>query len=309
MMNNQTDLPQAPVQETPLAFMVLVLSCFLWGSALSFVKIAQADYDPLFLVFIRMLIAFLVLTPLVVWRCWPFKIYSKRDLGLLILLTFCDPIGFFTFESLAMQYTSAAQASMIWALAPLLNALAAWVILKEKTSLPVFVCFFVAIAGVAVLTAVGEDNEHASNPILGNFLELLSLCGAAGFMIILRFLKGRYPALFVVWFQCLGASIVLSPTLFLGWAELPTEFNWGPFMAMLYLAVCVTLGAQASEAYALARISVPRMSAIENSTPVFGVLCGLLILGETLLPMQWAASAAVIGAVLVSQYYQRKLGY
>lgn len=301
--------PQVPVQQTPAAFAVLLLSCILWGSGLSFVKIAQADYDPVFLVFIRMFIAFLVLTPIVLFRCRPFRIYSKRDLGLLILLTLCDPIGFFTFESLAMQYTSAAQGSMIWALAPLLNALAAWLILKEKTSLPVFICFFAAIAGVGVLTVVGENNEHASNPVLGNFLELLSLCGAAGFMIILRFLKGRYPALFVVWFQTLGASIALSPTLFLGIAELPTEFNWGPFMAMLYLAVCVTLGAQASAAYALARISVPRMSAIENSTPVFGVICGLVILGEALLPLQWAASVVVIGAVLVSQHYQRKLGY
>lgn len=156
-----------------------------------------------------------------------------------------------------------------------------------------------------MLTATGGVSEHASNPVLGNFLEVLSLCGAAGFVVILRFLRGRYPAPFVVWFQSLLASILFLPTLGLETVTLPTTFNWEPCLATLYLGVCVTLGAQACSAYALARIPVPRFSSLANLIPVFGILLSLLLLNESLLPMQWFACAIVLGAVLLSQRFQR----
>ena len=289
-----------------IAFVAAITGCFLWGSALSIVKIALEEYDPVFLVFARMAIAFLVLTPIVLIRFRPIRIHSRKDFLLLILLTLCDPVGFFTFEALALQHTSASQAGMMWALAPLLNVMAAWVILRERTTRPVLVCFMVAMAGVVMLTMGSGISEHASNPVLGNFLELLSLCGAAGFLVILRFLRGRYPAMLVVWFQSLGASILFLPALTLDSVVLPTQFNLTPFITLFYLGACVTFGAQACSAFAVARMPVSRLSALSNIIPVVGVLAGLIILGETLLPMQWAACAIVLGAVLISQYYQKQ---
>ncbi len=290
----------------PIAFVSAITGCILWGSALSIVKIALEEYDPVFLVFARMAISALVLTPIVFYRFRPIRIYSRRDFLLLVLLTLCDPVGFFTFEALALQHTLASQASMMWAVAPLLNTMAALLILRERTSRPVIICFIVAMAGVMLLTAGGGVSEHASNPVLGNFLELLSLCGAAGFLVILRFLRGRYPAMLVVWFQSLGATIFFLPALAFDSVALPTEFNFGPFLSLLYLGACVTFGAQACSAFAVARMPVSRLSALSNMIPVVGVLTGMLLLGETMSPIQWAASALVLGVVLVSQHYQRK---
>lgn len=289
-----------------IAFVSCVTGCLLWGSALSVVKIALEEYDPLFLVFARMGIAFLVLTPIVLLRFRPIRIYSKKDLSLLILLTLCDPVGFFTFEALALQYTSASQAGMMWALAPLLNVMAAWAILRERTTRPVIICFLVALVGVLMLTAGSGISEHAKSPILGNFLELLSLCGAAGFLVILRFLRGRYPAMLVVWFQSLGASILLLPALFIAPEILPHGFNLLPFVTLVYLGACVTFGAQACSAFAVARMPVRRLSAISNIIPVVGVLTGIVVLGETLTAIQWVACGLVLGAVMVSQYYQER---
>lgn len=290
----------------PIAFVSAITGCILWGSALSIVKIALEEYDPVFLVFARMAISALVLTPIVFYRFRPIRIYSRRDFLLLVLLTLCDPVGFFTFEALALQHTSASQASMMWAVAPLLNTMAALLILRERTSRPVIICFIVAMAGVMLLTAGGGVSEHASNPVLGNFLELLSLCGAAGFLVILRFLRGRYPAMLVVWFQSLGATIFFLPALAFDSVALPTEFNFGPFLSLLYLGACVTFGAQACSAFAVARMPVSRLSALSNMIPVVGVLTGMLLLGETMSPIQWVASALVLGVVLVSQHLQRK---
>ena len=69
---------------------------------------------------------------------------------------------------------------------------------------------------------------------------------------------------------------------------------------------CVTFGAQACSAFAVARMPVSRLSALSNMIPVVGVLTGMLLLGETMSPIQWVASALVLGVVLVSQHLQRK---
>ena len=298
-------LPEAPEQGTKLAFAVMIMGCFLWGSGMAVGKIAVSEYHPMFLVCVRMVIAFLVLTPFVLLKFRPIKIYAKRDLGLLIIMSLCDPVGFFAFEAMALNYTSATQASMVWALHPLLNTLAAWVLIKEKTTRAVFCCFFIAMSGVVLLTAAGGVTEHASNPILGNLFEVISLCGAAGFVVIVRFLKGRYPVPVVLWFQSLIASIFFLPLLTLDAVTFPTVFKWEPFIATLYLGICVTLCAQGCSAYALARIPVPRFSSFANLVPVFGVLLSLALLGESLLPLQWVACAIVLGAVLLSQRFQR----
>ena len=294
--------------KSPTAMLALILSVLLWGSALSVVKIALLDYDPLFLVFIRLVIAFLVLTPIVLLKFRPIRIHRKRDFALLILLTLCDPVGFFTFEALAMQYTSASQAGMMWALAPLLNTMAAWVILRERTTLPILICFVVALGGVVMLTAANSDlsSEHAANPVLGNFLEFLSLCGAAGFLVILRFLRGKYPALLVVWLQCLGGSLFFLPAIFLGWAPLPETFHWDSFLVLLYLGAGITFGAQALSAYAVARLPIARFATIGNLIPVVAVLSGLALLAESMLPLQWVACGVVFAAVLASQYFHAR---
>ena len=294
------------LSQSSQAMLSLLTSIFQFGTALSVVKIALVDYDPLFLVFIRMLTAFLVLTPIVLIRCRPIHIHSKRDLGLLILLALCDPIGFFTFEALGVQYTSSSQAGMMWALGPLLNTMTAWLILRERTTLTMILCFLAAMGGVMLLTLASATDEHAPNPLLGNFFIFLCLCGAAGFMTILRFLRGKYPAVMVVWVQTLIGTIFLFPTLLTGLAPLPQTFHWQSFMTLIYLGAGVTFGAQACAAFAVARMPIAKYSAVENLVPVVALLTGLILLGETMLPLQWLACAIIFAAVLVSQYMHRE---
>ena len=109
----------------------------------------------------------------------------------------------------------------------------------------------------------------------------------------------------VVWFQSLGATILFLPALALPSVHLPTEFNLLPFLALFYLGACITFGAQACSAFAVARMPVSRMTAFNTAIPVIGVFFGLILLGERLSFMQWIACGIVLGAVLASQYYQK----
>ena len=298
-------MPNVDIKKWGPLIVVLSFNYLLWGSAMSFGKLALEAFNPLFLVGARLIIAFLVFTPIVLLRFWPVRV-AKKDIPVLILLVLCDPTGFFMFEALGLQYTAASQASMMCALAPLLNVVAAWIILRERVSLRTFIAFIIAVGGVSALTLSSEQSSHATNPLLGNFFIFLSLCCSAAFFIIIRSLGGRYPATMLVWIQCLGSSLIFTPIILLNPDCWPTSFEPGPTLSMIYLGIGVTFLAQFTCAYGLAHLTVTRMSTLSNLIPVIGLIFAIVMLGETLTLFQWTVCAVILGAVLVSQLLQNR---
>ena len=62
-------------ENTPaIAFVALVTGCVLWGSGAAVGKIALSVYNPIFLVIMRLILAFVVFTPVVIWRFWPIRL-------------------------------------------------------------------------------------------------------------------------------------------------------------------------------------------------------------------------------------------
>ena len=285
-----------------LPMLAALVNSVLWGSALVAVKVALDAYDPIFVVFIRLLLAGVIMTPLVIRLDYLklIKTIPKRDWLLLFICVMGDPCIYFLFEELALVYTSAAQAGVMWSIEPVMAAIVGWLILKEKVRNLGYLGFIVAMAGVVMLSLFSEATEHAPNPILGNILELVSLCGTIAFVIVLRYLGGRYPFIFVVWIQSLFAALFFAPGLALPMVSLPTEFPLLPTLAVLYLGLVISSCAQSLAAYAAGNLPVARYSLVTNLTPINAVIMGMVFLGESLTNMQFAAIAIVVAGVYLT---------
>ena len=176
--------------------LALMLAMVIWGSSFIALKIAVNDLAPMIVVFLRMSIgslAFLVVWP---WLRHGFN-YQKGDWKYLLGMALFEPCLYFIFEAKALQYTSAGQAGMITAMLPLLTAVAAFFILRERSQWRQWLGFAVAVSGVVWMTVTGEDDEQAPNAILGNFLELLAMCSAVGYTLLVKHLTRRYSAFFL----------------------------------------------------------------------------------------------------------------
>ena len=104
----------------------LILAMLLWGSSFIALKLAFQVYDPMVVIFSRMLIASLCLL-LILPTIWRFE-YRRGDSKYLLLMAICEPCLYFLFEAAALENTSAAQAGMITSLLPLMVALGAYFI-------------------------------------------------------------------------------------------------------------------------------------------------------------------------------------
>jgi len=282
----------------------LFTASFLWGSSFIALKTAFAAYDPMVVIFGRMTVAaviFLCFVP-VIRR----PALRRRDLKYLLFMAFCEPCLYFLFEAKALENTTASQAGVITAMLPLLVALAARPVLKERTSVRMLSGFTLAIVGACWLSLSGAPSPEAPRPALGNFLEFMAMVCAAGYFITLKLLTRSVSPWFLTAFQAVAGSLFYFPFLLLPGTAIPTEMPAVPTLAVVYLGAAVSIGAYGFYNYGVSRVPVNQASAFVNLIPVFAVVLGWVVLGERFTGPQYGAAALVFGGIYLSQTRGRR---
>ncbi|SDK33147.1 Permease of the drug/metabolite transporter (DMT) superfamily [Ferrimonas sediminum] len=284
------------------AEMALIVAMILWASSFIALKVAFESYDPWTVIAGRMWVACLCFA-----FFWPklfnFQ-YRKGDWKILLVMAAVEPSLYFILEGLALQYTSASQAGMVTSLAPLLTAIVAFIVLKERITKVAAVGLCIAIVGVMVLGSSGDVTESAPNPMLGNTLELAAMLCAAIFSVCLKLLSERYSALTLTAYMSAVGAVFFTPLALLKGG--PWHFSVEPIVSIVFLGAFVTLGGYLLYNYAIAHMPVSRASMFVNLIPVFTVILAYLILDERLNQTQLMASVVVMLGVGLSQIKPRK---
>ncbi|NOQ41378.1 MAG: EamA family transporter [Desulfuromusa sp.] len=283
----------------------LIIAMLLWASSFVALKLAFQGYHPMQVIFGRMAIAslcFVIFIPTfrkINWR--------RQDLKYFLFMGICEPCLYFLFEAKALQLTSASQAGMITAMLPLLVAILAWSWLKESISRQTLAGFSLAVLGACWLSLASETSVSAPNPLLGNFYEFLAMVCAAGYTVSLKHLTNNYPPLFLTAFQAFIGTLFFLPFLLLPDVGLTIVWETGPALAVIYLGTFITLGAYGCYNYSVSRIPASRAAGYVNLIPVFGIILGMIILGDTLNLSQWLACGLVFCGVWLSSSKKRTL--
>ena len=244
-----------------LPSLCLIMASFLWGSSFVAMKLAFQGYHPVVVVLGRMLVASLVFF-FFLPRFRQIRI-RRHDWPLLLIMAISEPCLYFFFEALALQNTSASQASMITAILPLLIAFASVYFLGERMTPQAIVGLLLATAGVLLLSLSGIISEQAPAPLLGNFYELLAMLCATVYTLAVKRLTCFYPPLFLTALQAWVGVLFFAPFLALPQVPLPQAMLIVPVAAIVYLGLAVTF-------FAYGLYNRPRQSWISNS---LGTLC------------------------------------
>ncbi|TDR81425.1 DMT family transporter [Paludibacterium purpuratum] len=285
----------------PVPYLAILTAMFLWSSTFVVLKLVFAVFDPMVVLFARMLVASLCLGLLIWLRGGVRCDYREGDWKWLLLMGLIEPCLYFLFEANALRYTSASQAGMITSAMPFLASLGAMLFLHEKLGLHKWLGMLVSCAGIVWLTWSGHPDSHAPNPLLGNLLELAAMCCSAAFVLIVKKLSDRYSPLLMTGMPALMGCLWFGAGLLLPGVQLPHAFPLMPSLLILYLGAGVTLGAYGLHIWAVTRVPVSVAASFNNLIPVMTVLSAWAVLGETLSPMQMVACLLVLAGVLVGQ--------
>ena len=278
---------------------LILLSVFLWASSFIALKMVLQICDPYFIIFGRMTLA--VLCALPVYRQLRRFTYQKGDWMLLLALGLFEPCLYFLFESRALMLTTAGQAGIITALMPVMVALGAWAMFRERITRQTIMGFCLALFGVVVLTLAGSATESAPNPALGNFYEFMAMVMATGYVLVLKKLSTRYTPLILTTVQSLSGTLFFGTLFGLSGVPFPSTLPLEGWGMIAYLGIFVSFGAYFCYNYAVSHMPASRAAAFINLIPVITLIMGMTFLDEVVTPIQYLGVVLVLSGVYLSQ--------
>lgn len=292
------------MRTTVRPLLYLAGAVLLWGTSFAVTKSAYGALPPMYVVWLRMVVAFVAFLPLLPRVRRPD--YQPGDGKYLALAALFIPCLYFALEGFAITFTTSSRAGVVAAVMPLVVAIAAWAVLRERPSRRTTTAILASVVGVAVLSLSGASQASAPNPVLGNLLELGAMLAAAGSTLTVKRLSARYDPLLLTGLQMAVGSVFFAP---LALASGPVEWTAVPasaWLAVAYLGVGCGLAAFGLYNSGLRLLPASRAALTINLVPAVALVTGWLALGETMSLLQIGACALIVGSVAYAELAGRR---
>jgi drug/metabolite transporter (DMT)-like permease len=281
-------------------YLALVFSMIFWSFSFVWFKIANRDYDPIAIVFIRLCIAIVFLSSFL-WITGKFKKVKKEDRKYFFLLALFEPFFYFLGESFGLTYVSSTVGSVIISTIPVFAVIFAWVIYRERLRLINYLGVILSFAGVIIFITNNTGNIEM-NP-RGLALMFLAVVSAVGYNMVLHRLTHEYDPVTIVNIQnIIGAVLFLPLFLIFDLKDLlATGFVAESFWSIILLAVFASCGAFVLFAYSVRHLGISRANIFSNLIPVFTAIFAFFIVGDRLTVRNGVGMAVVIAGLFLSQ--------
>lgn len=273
----------------------------LWGSSLVVARAAHEIVPPLAFTFWRWVIAVLVLLP-IVWRKLPGTLpYLRRSWRSLALLCGFMVIGA-TFSVIAVNYTTAINASLINGSQPFATALVAFFVMRERLSLTSGLGIFAAFIGILVMISHGSPQfllDLAVN--IGDLVMLIAVAAWALYSVELH-RKPEHPSGIVLLFFIACAGLITVLPFYIVESIYVREFvpSRNGVAAIVYLSVAATLLAVYLWNLVVRSVGATHAALFLNLIPVFGAAFAILFLGESLYSFHLIGAALVFLGIVIT---------
>ncbi len=289
-------------------WLLMLLPFALWGTAMAAMKPLLQEAGPLTLAWMRLLPAGLVL--LVGARLWRGSSgVDRRDWGWLVLFALVDATAFQALLARGLVGTGAGLGSVLIDSQPLLVALLARSLFGEAINPVGWLGLLIGLLGILCLGLPAPLLNHWW--LMGP--EVLDVEGwshgelwmlAAALAMALGTVISRYacrhsdPVAVTGWHMLLGGmpllagSALQSQPFWPAWSPL----EWG---LMTYAALLGSALAYGLFFWFANHGDLTSFTSLTFLTPVFALLCGVVLLKEQLQPLQWVGAALALVSVLL----------
>ena len=291
--------------QTFKVYLFAVLSMLFWGLSFVWFKIVVKWYEPITIIFLRLVISsFLLFAFLQLTRTW--QTIKRKHIKYFLLLSFSQPFCYFLGESFGLKHVSSTVASVIIATIPLFSPFAAYYYVREKVTYSVIVGIAFSFAGI-LLMLINPDLSLNASP-KGVILLFFAVFSAVAYSVIIRKISHEYnPATIITYQNLIGAIYFLPLFLYFDFEHFITvKPTQELVLAMLQLAFFASTLAYIFYIVAIKGIGMIKANVFTNLIPVFTGLFSFFILGETFTPLKIIGILLVMSGVVLSQ--SQKIG-
>lgn len=279
-------------------FAKIALLGAIWGSAFLAIKLSVHETGPLWLVMIRVVIAFLPIALFALWRRDPLP-PTRHDWLVIIVMSLLNTVGPFFLISWAEIHIPAGVTSLIMGVGPLATMVAAhFTTPDDRFTGAKMGGMLLGVAGLALVVGPDFAQGLGFDALAYAAVWAGMLCYVAAGTLIRFVRRTSVPMMTAV---NMGVAVVaLVPLLLLDGEPVP-GMSLTAALAALYLGLVCTGLAYLLRAHITVTVGQTYMSMASYFMPVSGVLLAWAILGE---PITWhiaAALACVIGGFLLAR--------
>lgn len=280
----------------PIYFIFLAA---VWGASFMFMRVAVPEFGPYAFAGLRVSLAGLVLLPLLL-QSKRLNELKQHWLSLSVIGILATGLPF-TLFSYAAQSLNAGTNSVINATTPLMTGVLAHLLLKSYLNKYQVIGLIISILGVSVLMYHGmqSDNSH----LLAFIAALLAcFCYALSSNLTKQYLSHLSP-ITVATVGLLASGIVTLPLTATTFPEHPISLAaWG---AVIFVAIISTAIAMILFYQLIQTIGPTKTSTLTPLTPVFGILWGILFLGEPLTLNMVIGSLMILSGTALSIFFRK----
>lgn len=259
--------------DTPVILAIVVTTLF-WASAFVVIREARHHYGPGELALGRLVVAFCALSAMMAAQ--HLALPSRREWRAIVVFGVLW-LGIYNIAlNQGERLVDAGTAAMLINVAPIIIALLATWILRERLSKWLLAGLAVAFAGAAVI-AISSAHHHGG--LGGVLLCVLAAASYSVAVIIQKPLLARVSGIAITWGACLAGAVALiefAPGLVSAVSKAPASST----LLVAYLGVGPTAIAFSTWAFALSRSTMARQGATTYLVPPLVVLLSWATLDE-----------------------------
>ena len=276
-----------------------------WSMSFVGYKVAYVYFEPMALIFFRMVISATFLTLVIKLTRTGQKI-DRKDYGQFMLMAIFEPLLYFLGESYGMKLVTPTTGAIIVSTIPLLVPLAAWLIFRDKIS-------WIKVAGISVsftgvlLVLLGKDLSLTASPT-GIALMMVAVLSAVCYSILIAKLAAKYEPLTIVRIQSfLGAMLFLPIFIFTDLQKtMLIQPGWDAILPLIFLGIFPSSISFIFFTAAVREIGITRANVFTNFIPVFTAIFSFLIWGETFTGTKMLGIPVVLAGLMLAQLTLKK---
>ena len=286
-------------RDTPRAFSALAAAGTIWGASFVIGKVALTELSVPHLMLYRFTLASIGFLPFLL-RARP-RLH-RGDWAIVALAAVVGvPVQFLLqFEGLAQ--TTASHAALMIGTAPVLVAIAAFVVLRERLRPIAWVALGASTLGVAlIVTQAGSAGVvgSAQPTLTGDLLVLASMFAAVVWILVSKQLMVQYSPMVVSGLITITGTVVLAGWVIARDGLPPATLATDTWLAVGALGLVATTLSTVLWNWGLAHTDAGKAGAFINLEPVVGAILGVWLLHESLGSNALVGGALIVGGALV----------
>lgn len=294
----------APERQKLIAYIEVTFAVIVWGASFIATKVALQDVSPVTVVWLRFGMGVLILGGAVIARR-EFALLPLKEIGYFALLGFLGIALHQWLQSTGLQTAQATTTAWIVSAIPVIQAVLAALVLKEKLKRWAIIGIALAAFGVLLIVSKGDPLSLVRSGIStsGDILIIISAFNWPVFTILSRRGIRKFPATLMLFYVMLIGWFFTAALLFIGpgVSEIG-RLTLNGWLGVAFLGVFCTGLAYIFWYDALKLIPASQVGVFIYVEPLVAVVIAALILSESLtVPTLLGGGTIMLGVWLVNK--------